>query len=79
MREILCRYREALLDGTFSLGRMRGDRAENLHELLFAAPDGSLRFSDVNYECQNRADWNTLWHLSRLTYFALAAAKGEES
>lgn len=79
MREILGRYRAALLDGTFSLGRMRGDSAENLDELLFTASDGSLRFSDVNYECQNRADWNTLWHLSRLAHFALAAAKGEES
>ena len=78
MRKIFERYRAALLDGTFGISHSRGDRGEDLDGKLFYAPDGTLRFSDVDYACQNRADWGVMWHLTRLEFFALSAARGEE-
>lgn len=78
MRKIFERYRAALLDGTFGISLSRGDRGEDLDGKLFYAPDGTLRFSDVDYACQNRADWGVMWHLTRLEFFALSAARGEQ-
>lgn len=79
MREILKAYKDALLDGTFGISLSRGDRGEDLDGKLFYDADGSLRFSDVDYACQNRADWGAMWHLTRLELFALSAARGGES
>ena len=79
MQKILDRYKAALLDGTFRITPSRGDAFRSDHASFIRGDDGLLRFSDVDYGCQSRADWKTLWHLSRLECLALAAARGEES